>query len=166
MRLRKPILISVVLVVVAVIAVGAVLYARGTGVVQPINFKHKIHTPLLGCETCHRYYMERKVAGRPPIEICKSCHPGGGTPEQEKILTYAKRGEEIPWRRVYQLPDHVYFSHARHVTAGKVECETCHGQVKDMNRALSRPLVKIKMDFCISCHKQRETTTDCNACHR
>ena len=37
----------------------------------------------------------------------------------------------IEWIRVHNLPDHVYFNHAQHVTVGQVECQTCHGTVEE-----------------------------------
>jgi len=39
----------------------------------------------------------------------------------------------IEWIRVHNLPDHVYFSHAQHVTVGKLECQQCHGPVEEMD---------------------------------
>jgi hypothetical protein len=164
MKARNRILIPGV-VVAAIILVAVIFYARKPSAVQPINFSHEIHTSMVECDTCHQYYMERKVAGRPTVEICTSCHSEAETSEQEKILSYAERGEEIPWQRVFKLPDHVYFSHMRHVAVGNIKCAACHGQVEKMGVPLVKPLVKIKMDFCIDCHKKLQITRDCNACH-
>jgi len=38
----------------------------------------------------------------------------------------------IPWVRIHNLPDHVYFSHKQHVTVGKLECKDCLGKVEEM----------------------------------
>ncbi len=164
MKQRKP-LIAALVIGVCVVVLCEIMYVRGSGAEQPINFSHELHTSMVECDTCHRYYMERKVAGRPTVEICTGCHAEAETSEQEKILSYAERGEEIPWERVYRLPEHVYFSHMRHVAVGKVECSSCHGMIETMNKPLKKPLVKIDMDFCINCHRQGQITTDCNACH-
>ncbi len=165
MKALKPLIVTAAVVCLILVST-TVLYARKASEFQPINFSHKVHTSMLECDTCHRYYMERTVAGRPTVEICTGCHSEAENKEQEKILSYAEQGKEIPWRRVYKLPDYVFFSHRRHVAVGKVECSTCHGMVKDMDTPLVKPLVKIKMNFCISCHKENKVTKDCNACHR
>ena len=34
----------------------------------------------------------------------------------------------IPWVKVHDLPDFVYFNHSIHVKKG-MGCETCHGRV-------------------------------------
>lgn len=60
----------------------------------------------------------------------------------------------IEWVRIHNLPDHVYFNHAQHVTIGKVECQTCHGAVEEMEVvAQAKPL---SMGWCINCHRQTE----------
>lgn len=60
----------------------------------------------------------------------------------------------IEWTRVHNLPDHAYFNHAQHVTVGKVECQTCHGEVEKMEvLAQASPL---SMGWCINCHRQTE----------
>lgn len=60
----------------------------------------------------------------------------------------------IEWVRIHNLPDHVYFNHAQHVTVGKVECQTCHGPVETMEVvAQASPL---SMGWCINCHRQTE----------
>lgn len=60
----------------------------------------------------------------------------------------------IEWIRIHNLPDHVYFNHAQHVTVGKVECQDCHGAVEEMEvLAQYSPL---SMGWCINCHRQTE----------
>lgn len=60
----------------------------------------------------------------------------------------------IEWVRIHNLPDHVYFNHAQHVTVGKLECQTCHGPVETMDvLAQASPL---SMGWCINCHRQTE----------
>lgn len=60
----------------------------------------------------------------------------------------------IEWTRVHNLPDHVYFNHAQHVTAGKVECQTCHGAVEEME--VLKQDAPLSMGWCINCHRQTE----------
>jgi len=60
----------------------------------------------------------------------------------------------IEWIRVHNLPDHVYFNHAQHVTVGKVDCENCHGKVAEMETL--RQYSPLSMGWCISCHRQTD----------
>lgn len=58
----------------------------------------------------------------------------------------------IPWIRIHNLPDHVYFNHAQHVTVGKVECQTCHGTVEEMDVVAQH--APLSMGWCINCHRE------------
>jgi len=60
----------------------------------------------------------------------------------------------IEWVRIHNMPDHVYFNHAQHVTVGKVECQTCHGQVQEME--VVKQMSPLSMGWCINCHRQTE----------
>lgn len=64
----------------------------------------------------------------------------------------------INWTRIHNLPDHVYFNHAQHVTVGKQECQTCHGPVEEM-KVLAQ-YAPLSMGWCVNCH--RETKVDFN----
>jgi mono/diheme cytochrome c family protein len=60
----------------------------------------------------------------------------------------------IEWIRVHNLPDHVYFNHAQHVTVGKLECQECHGKVEEMK--LLEQSAPLSMGWCINCHRKTE----------
>ncbi len=60
----------------------------------------------------------------------------------------------IEWTRVHNLPDHVYFNHAQHVSVGKVKCETCHGEVSEMD--VVKQHSPLSMGWCVNCHRQTE----------
>lgn len=60
----------------------------------------------------------------------------------------------IEWVRIHNLPDHVYFNHAQHVTVGKVKCETCHGEVAQMDKVKQH--APLSMGWCVNCHRQTE----------
>jgi len=62
--------------------------------------------------------------------------------------------------RVHNLPDHVYFNHAQHVTVGQVECQSCHGKVEAME-VLSQH-APLSMGWCINCHRQTEVKFEDN----
>lgn len=89
-----------------------------------------------------------------------------GNNEKAKVAAYLKSDEDIPWNRIYDVPNHVYYSHRRHVTVAGIECATCHGSIASTTTPPQAPLNDISMAFCIECHEQEKVTTDCNACHR
>ena len=60
----------------------------------------------------------------------------------------------IEWVRLHNLPDHVYFNHAQHVTVGKVECQKCHGPVEKME--VMKQYAPLSMGWCINCHRETE----------
>ncbi len=60
----------------------------------------------------------------------------------------------IPWVRIHNLPDHVYFSHEQHVMAGQVECQTCHGTVEEME--VMKQAAPLSMGWCVNCHRETE----------
>ena len=66
----------------------------------------------------------------------------------------------IEWIRVHNLPDHVYFNHAQHVTVGGVECESCHGKVEEME--ILQQHSPLSMGWCINCHRQTEVQFEDN----
>ncbi|HLC27071.1 MAG TPA: cytochrome c3 family protein [bacterium] len=158
--------------IVALLLIGGLVSrALESRVQQPIQFNHNLHVEKngLSCDTCHQYYAEYQPAGIPKIEVCATCHvaPMGQSPEEAKVRSYVEKGKEIPWVKIHNVPDHVYFSHRRHVTLGKVDCQICHGKVKERKTPFEKPVVNIiSMDFCINCHKQRKVTNDCAACHK
>src|SRR3972149_8175661 len=105
-------------------------FGFGFKVEQPISFNHKKHQEQgLECDACHRYFKTQTFSGMPTVAVCMECHkePLTKNPGEEKIRQFNKKGEEIPWKRIYEQPDHVFFSHRRPVILGKMNCETCHG---------------------------------------
>lgn len=176
-----------------VAALLAWAYWTGWGepaVSQPIRFPHKTHVQelKLECTGCHQRAESGAPAGRPPTALCVACHQAAKeTPETRKILAYGDKGEEIPWKRVWRLPSHVFFPHRVHVTLAKIRCQTCHGPMETLDRPPERPLKALRMADCVACHEERagraeggtarETehvkavagrplNTDCNTCHR
>lgn len=136
---------------------------------QPIPFPHSRHAgPVsagghdINCLYCHTYARRSPVAGIPPLAKCMGCHRTIATDKTAiKTLTaYWKSGRPIPWKKVHDLPDFVYFSHERHIQrfvfregqAVKQVCGYCHGDVQQMSVAQrKKPLT---MGWCLSCHEQ------------
>lgn len=104
------------------------------------------------------------------------CHKVTRT-DKPAIQTLTKafnEGRPIAWQRVHTLPDHVFFDHRPHVSAG-VACQTCHGEVQTM-QVLTRQM-GMRMGNCLSCHRDphqalpkdsriTKAAEHCAACHR
>lgn len=138
---------------------------------QPLAYNHKDHVGKaeLKCTECHLYAEQKASASIPTLEVCRNCHsdqPLSESPEEKKLLEYITEGKEIPWERIYRVPDHVYFSHRRHIVGGEIECKACHGDVAEFTKPVSSPVVPVTMENCMSCHRQRKVTNDCLSCHR
>jgi hypothetical protein len=78
---------------------------------------------------------------------------------------FQKAGTPIKWTSLYNQPDHIFFSHRRHVKLGQIECGICHGNFDERTTPPSRPLVNLTMNACMECHKKRKADNDCLVCH-
>lgn len=159
-------------VVAAALFLGAVCVAlfvyQAQAKRQPIAYNHKKHIDAgLDCPTCHTGIAEGQARARiPTIDICLGCHASDDNPKTKIVRDFAEKNEPIPWQRVYQLPDHVYFSHRRHVASAGLDCSVCHGNMKEREVPVTRQAVPISMTRCVECHRAKGVATDCLACHR
>lgn len=136
---------------------------------QPIQYNHSIHVDEAGlyCSDCHVGVETKIQATLPTIKRCSTCHSEmqGESPEEAKVVEAVNNKEEIHWNRIYTLPEHVFFSHRRHVTAGKVACSECHGEVEKLTKPADHQLVPIQMKRCMKCHDRKSVSNDCINCH-
>jgi hypothetical protein len=134
----------------------------------------------ISCLYCHSNALVSKHATVPPLNVCMNCHAAindythgpklyredgsevDGTAEIQKLYSYTgynpKTGtynttnaRPIEWIKIHNLPDHVFFSHAQHTKAGKVQCQTCHGPIQEMNEV--KQFAPLSMGWCINCHR-------------
>ncbi len=138
---------------------------------QPIAYNHQLHIETVGlqCTECHRYVETEAAATLPPLEVCRTCHesePLSDSPEETVLLKYVADGTEIPWKRIYHVPDHVYFSHRRHVVLGEIDCGECHGVMQEKTTPVTSEFLEVKMENCMDCHREHKVTNDCLSCHR
>lgn len=146
---------------------------------QPIKFSHALHagTHKIDCQYCHSTANKGKHSNIPSLNTCMNCHkqvskgPKYGTEEIAKIYaavgwdatskTYdLSKAKPVEWVRIHNLPDHVYFNHSQHVNAGKVKCQTCHGNVQDME--VVSQYAPLSMGWCINCHRNTEVQFNSN----
>ncbi|MEZ5008460.1 MAG: c-type cytochrome [Chitinophagales bacterium] len=153
---------------------GAVDLGRSQGYQpeQPIKFSHALHAGQnqIDCQYCHTGADKSKHANIPSVTVCMNCHkyvqqgPKYGTEEIAKIYAasgwdkekadYTAPAEPIKWIKIHNLPDHVYFNHSQHVNVGKLDCQTCHGQVQEME--VVAQYAPLSMGWCVNCHRETE----------
>jgi hypothetical protein len=109
----------------------------------------------IDCRYCHTTVENSSFANIPPTKTCMNCHSQiwTGSPELTQVRESYRTGASIPWVRVHDLPDFVFFNHSIHVKKG-IGCESCHGRVDMM------PLVyqknSLEMRWCLDCHRNPE----------
>ncbi len=135
---------------------------------QPVAFDHRHHVRDDGidCLYCHSDAVRSPYAGVPATSVCMGCHAQIWTqsPELAVVRQSAATGTPIVWRRVDNLPQHVFFNHAIHLAKG-VGCVSCHGRVDQM--AMVYQAEPLLMSECLECHRHperhlrpRESVTD------
>jgi predicted CXXCH cytochrome family protein len=116
------------------------------------------------CMNCHKQvneytgteklvtYEGKEVNGTE--EIHKLYDAAGWDP---KTKTYKRDAsgniitKKLEWVKIHNLPDHVYFNHSQHVAVGKVQCQTCHGAIQEMDEV--HQAADLSMGWCINCHR-------------
>jgi hypothetical protein len=129
---------------------------------QPVKFSHAVHAGQNGtdCIYCHSSAPFSKTAGIPPANVCMNCHlivrngTRSGLFEIAKVISSYENMKPVEWIKVHNLPDHVFFSHAQHVTAGGINCTECHGNVKEMD--VIKQVSDLSMGWCINCHRTKK----------
>ncbi len=150
-----------------VLAVGAawLLLLPPAPLAQPLAFNHSRHTGI-ACAVCHRGVETAARAGIPQGDFCLKCHATTPVPRAQGLWDDAAKGGRLHWTRVTHLPDHVYFSHRRHVGVARLECRSCHASVGEGPAPPGRAPVRLDMNSCLACHRSEGASLDCAACHR
>jgi hypothetical protein len=134
-------------------------YARGMQdpIEQPLQFDHRHHTRDEGidCRYCHNTVDRSPNASIPPTQLCLNCHSQvwNKSPLLEPMRKSFFENRPMEWRRVYRVPDFVYFNHSIHVNKG-VGCVSCHGRVDQM--AAVEKATPLTMGWCLDCHRNPE----------
>ncbi|MGE0760602.1 MAG: cytochrome c3 family protein [Pirellulaceae bacterium] len=133
---------------------------------QPLPFSHQTHLALsLDCAQCHTMPEPGEAATFPSTDTCMGCHTSVASdrPAIQELAAAHASGASIAWRRVYNLPDYVFFSHKTHVSTAGGTCETCHGVVAEM--PVMQRVKDTSMAACVTCHEANAAPTGCNTCH-
>jgi Cytochrome c7 and related cytochrome c len=134
---------------------------------QPIPYSHKQHLALgLECKECHTNAAPGKLMTIPQAEVCMQCHVTIAKEKSviQELTEYANSKQPIPWVRVYTVLPGIEWSHRPHLAAG-VKCETCHGQVRQMEK-MSEVTSVTTMYACLHCHELNHAKTACETCHK
>lgn len=133
---------------------------------QPIAFSHKVHAGVnkIDCKYCHSGAEKSRHASIPSLNVCMNCHKAikeytgetlwngkEGTDEIQKIYAAIENNSPIEWVKIHNVPDFVYFNHSQHVAVGKVECQTCHGPIEEMDEVYQ--FNTLAMGWCVNCHR-------------
>jgi cytochrome c2 len=140
------------------------LYCHGTAQ----DSKHAGIPSVNVCMNCHKSIA--KYEG-PDVLVTEDGKNVNGTAEIEKLYAYAGWNKEtktynpdnnkdgvpdgaqpIPWVKIHNLPDHVYFNHSQHIKVGKQQCQTCHGNIQNMGEVYQYS--DLSMGWCINCHRE------------
>ena len=154
---------------------------QGYAPIQPIHYSHKIHAGAnqIECKYCHSSARVSKHSGIPSLNVCMNCHEyiaeyngeedleNGYTRDfytneikklysavgwDEENQVYTGNTKPVKWVRIHNLPDFVYFNHAQHAQVAKIECQTCHGPVEEME--IMYQYSPLTMGWCIDCHRE------------
>ena len=151
-------------ILAVVVAIAWVYVLPEAAVRQPLAFPHAKHQTI-GCAVCHRGALSEVRAGIPDVTACAKCHttaPAGTAAAWDAAV----KNKTIAWVRVTHVPTHVMFSHRRHTTLGRLDCASCHGDMRSRQAPPGTSPVRITMTTCLSCHRQEGAAEDCAACHR
>ncbi|MBW1899605.1 MAG: cytochrome c3 family protein, partial [Deltaproteobacteria bacterium] len=169
-------IVNIIIILGAVILISNILFinARNVGLSQnyapdqPIKFSHLIHVKEnnIDCLFCHNSPEFSRESGVPTTNVCMICHNKiktgtlTGQFEIKKIVESFEKNKPIEWVKIHNLPDHVFFSHAQHVSVGKIECRTCHGDIEEMN--VTRQYATLSMGWCVQCHRETKVQFEDN----
>jgi mono/diheme cytochrome c family protein len=160
---------------------------QGYAPIQPIHYSHKIHAGAnqIECKYCHSSARVSKHSGIPSLNVCMNCHEyiaeyngeedleNGYTKDfytneikklysavgwDEENQVYTGNTKPVKWVRIHNLPDFVYFNHAQHAQVAKIECQTCHGPVEEME--IMYQYSPLTMGWCIDCHRESNVDKD------
>lgn len=172
---RLAAVVGLVLVLIAGGVVGGVfLLSRSYAAPpQPLVYQHQKHIAAgATCLYCHAGAARGATAGLLSLAKCMGCHTNinptdpADQKDIDQLVQYWEERRPVQWIKVNDQPDFVHFNHRPHVAAG-VACETCHGDVSQMDIAQS---YNHNMGWCLDCHRQQapekvRRLIDCATCH-
>jgi hypothetical protein len=146
-----------------------------------VPFSHARHgaDEDLTCLDCHGKAATEDLASMPKMGQCMTCHEGIDEKKPAERRLAALYGPKPQWTKGLAMPADLVFSHKRHVTENKIDCQACHN-VESENVA---ERAQVDMVTCMACHAKQSPTdakdeagkrvtraslvaNDCAVCHR
>lgn len=144
---------------------------EGEAILQPLVFNHRTHVRSnVDCLACHEGVLDPRAEPMPAARVCVECHRTDNPPKNV-LERLGADGEPLLWQTTLRLPDHVFFTHVRHVDVAGLDCVACHLEIAVRKRPPSH-VRTFPMSRCLACHESAEqpsaraATTDCARCHR
>jgi hypothetical protein len=131
---------------------------------EVIKFSHKFHKELTDCASCHTGAAESTALTTrllPEKSVCETCHDVN----DEKNCTQCHYGEKF--EPLIQKKAALIFNHKFHLTDQKLECESCHKGLSDVDYSFESAAAKPAMSVCYDCHNNTSVATNnnCASCH-
>jgi hypothetical protein len=133
---------------------------------QPIPFSHKVHAQfVVDCLYCHAVEVSGREMTYPAEAQCMQCHATikADSAPIRTLAEFYQQKKPMPWVRIYEVSDYVFFSHRVHFKRAKIGCQVCHGRVAERD-TLSKEK-PTSMQSCVDCHKLKQAPVNCRACH-
>ena len=132
--------------------------------------RHATIPSLNVCMNCHKAVTE--YGENSPKLYDEEGKEINGTTEINKLFQYAgftpgpgatwdpTKAKSPEWVKIHNLPDHVYFNHAQHTRVGGVACQSCHGNIQEMDKVAQAS--ELSMGWCINCHRESKVAFNYN----
>lgn len=132
---------------------------------QELPFNHAKHAALT-CAACHAGVTTTERAQLPAPAVCAKCHATAPASVAAADWERLQAAGVKFWKPVTRMPDHVMFSHRRHVVFAGLACASCHADIGQRTAPPGRMPVRLVMDTCLGCHRAQGASEDCTGCHR
>lgn len=128
-----------------------------------IKFSHKFHSDLTDCSTCHSK-VDSSVSLKdnllPTMDNCAQCHDV----ENSDSCSTCHYGDV--YEALTPVQTELIFDHSFHVGKEKLDCQTCHKGITEVDYAFQAEQPYPLMNDCWSCHGATNVASNaCEACH-
>lgn len=128
-----------------------------------IKFSHSLHSELVDCQTCHSAVVESSsltTLQLPNHDNCSTCHSVDN--DNECNTCHMNDVYEPLVRKKSEL----IFNHKFHLENNKMNCESCHKGLSEVDYSWQAVGVNPSMENCYSCHNDKSVASNaCESCH-
>ena len=128
-----------------------------------IKFSHSVHAELVDCKTCHNAVLQSVSLSDnlfPNHDNCSSCHEVNNVNE----CSTCHIGDS--YEKIDRKKSELIFNHKYHIEEQKMECESCHKGLTEVDYSWQAVSANPKMENCYSCHNDISVASNaCESCH-